>query len=69
MPRTHGVRLEANAPLENLQVNFLGGELGFPLQCVTSMLQEKKHLVHGGIPEVALFNKDIPCISNFNYLL
>lgn len=69
MPRTHGVRLEANVPLENLlQVNFLGGELGFLIQCVTSMLQEKKHLVHGGIPEVALFNKDIPCISNLNYL-
>lgn len=69
MPRTRGVRLEANAPLESLlQVNFRGGELGFPVQRVTSVLGEKKHLVHGGIPEVDLFNKDIPCISNLNYL-
>lgn len=28
----------------------------------------KKHLVHGGIPEVALLNKDIPSICSLNYL-
>lgn len=63
------MRLEANAPLENLlQVNFLGGELGFPVQHGMSVLGEKKHSVHGGIPEAALSNKDIPCVSNLNYL-
>lgn len=40
----------------------------FSMQRGISVLGKKKHLVRGGIPEVALFNKDIPCISNLNYL-
>lgn len=42
LPRTRAVRLEVNAPLENLlQVNFLCGELGFSIQ--HGMSGEKKH--------------------------
>lgn len=62
-------RLGASATLENLlQVNFVWGELGFSIQHGMSVLGEKKHSVHGGIPEVALLNKDIPSICNLNYL-
>lgn len=62
LPNTYSVCLVVNAQhVKFLQVNFLDGELCLFIQLGTSVLEGKETFrMFIYIPEVALFDKDIP---------